>query len=125
MGIFLLQLGVLDDVLDVLLLLAALLVVAPPHGPFVFTLEAEVAARSAARLALIALLSSKPASKAALTHVSLAMRAERESCGKYSPDLERRCILDDADADCFASAAILEVMFGFVDDMVGLVAAIV
>jgi hypothetical protein len=57
MGILLLQLGVLDDVLDVLLLIAALLVVAPPHGSLVFTLEAEIAACSTAAFAFIALLS--------------------------------------------------------------------
>jgi hypothetical protein len=54
----LVELGALDDVLDDLLLVPPLLVVAPPHGSLVFTLETKVFACAARRLSLIALLAS-------------------------------------------------------------------
>ena len=50
------ELGALDDVLDRLLLLLALLVVAPPERALVLALQAEVLARATGRLALVALL---------------------------------------------------------------------
>jgi hypothetical protein len=126
MSILLLQLGMLDDILDVLLLLAALLVVAPPHGSLILALEAKIAACSAAGLALIALLPSKPASEAALTRVSALPNNDDPLSArvKYLPLLDRRCILDEVDC-CLASATTFGTMLGLVDDAVGLVAAIV
>jgi hypothetical protein len=58
MGSLLGELGPLDDVLDVLLLISPLLVVAPPHWPLVFALESEMSARFATWLSFITLLSS-------------------------------------------------------------------
>nr|POE63201.1 hypothetical protein CFP56_04104 [Quercus suber] len=50
------QLGVLDQVLDLLLLLSTQLAVAPPHGPLVIASQAEMLARLARGSALLALL---------------------------------------------------------------------
>lgn len=56
---FLGELGALDNGLDVLLLLLALLIVAPPHGSLVITLQAEMLAGLAGRVAFVALLPSQ------------------------------------------------------------------
>jgi len=57
------QLGSLDDVLDGLLLCLALLIVAPPEWPLVFTLQPKMFACLALRLSLIAFLSPEAASE--------------------------------------------------------------
>ena len=53
------ELRALDDVLDELFLSPPLLIVAPPHGSLVFTLESQVFASAAGRLSFITLLPSK------------------------------------------------------------------
>jgi hypothetical protein len=54
-----------NDVLDVLLVLAAGIVVTPPNRSLVLALQTKVLASSAHGISLIALLSSQPASVAA------------------------------------------------------------
>ena len=51
----------LNDHLDVVFLQSALIIVAPPHGPLVFTSKPEVFACRAGRRALVALFSSQSA----------------------------------------------------------------
>jgi hypothetical protein len=54
----LVELCALDDVLDDFLLVASLLVVAPPHWSLVFALQTEMFACATGRFSLIALLPS-------------------------------------------------------------------
>lgn len=67
LGGLLRQLGVLDACFDHLLLLLPLLVVTPPHRPFVFALQPEIFARSAQPFPFVALLSSQATCKATCT----------------------------------------------------------
>lgn len=59
------EFGSLNDVLDHLLLLPPLLIIAPPHGPFVFALESQMSAGLASGFSFVALLPSQPACEAA------------------------------------------------------------
>lgn len=56
---FLRQLGSLDNGFDVLLLFPSLLIVAPPHRPFVLAIEAKVSAGLTFRSRLVTLLSAE------------------------------------------------------------------
>lgn len=64
LGSLLRHLRLLDDVLDEFLLLAALLAIRPPLGSLVVASKSQVMACLARRPALLALLSTKPASEA-------------------------------------------------------------
>lgn len=67
------QLRALDDIFDDLLLLLPLVVVAPPHRPFVFALEPEVFARFALPLTFVALLSSQATCEASCSSQPLPL----------------------------------------------------
>lgn len=97
LGGFLGQLGALDDVLDRLLLLLALVIVAPPHRPLVLALEPQMLAGLALALPFVTLLSSQPTCEAAYDDPRVLV-----GCGdglgfadvaRDSPDRDLRCIL--------------------------------
>lgn len=106
----LIELGALDDILDDFFLVSSLLVVAPPHGPLVFALEAEMLAGFTRWLALIALLPSQTACEASCrASVSLRVQAQYPCInaeGQPLPVRERRCIFAAA---AFAALAALVV----------------
>lgn len=83
----------LDDVLDVVLVLAAEVIVSPPHWSLVFAAEAKVLAGSAHGRALIALLASQSASVAPYATNGLLVTAGWLCKWEANvPVRERRCI---------------------------------
>jgi hypothetical protein len=64
-GVLFLELGVLDNLLDVFLVIPSLLRVAPPQGTLIFTADAQFSASLAAALSLVTLFPSQAAGEAA------------------------------------------------------------
>lgn len=84
------QLGALDDIFDDLLLLLPLVVVAPPHRPFVFAFEPEMFTRFTLPLTFVALLSSQATCEATY---SGQLPTSFSSSLSHSPERDLRCIL--------------------------------
>ena len=81
----------LDNVLDIILLLATHVVIAPPQRPFVLAAQPEMLARFTLWLAFVALLASQSTCEAAYD-VPVSYLFMLNQC-LYIPDLDRLCIL--------------------------------